>query len=216
VRELVVERNPGELRIAVREQGYTVEIRLDRGGRDRVGEVHLARVLRVEPGIGAFVEIGAAAPAFLPVAAAPPVEGATLAVQVAKEAVAGKGPEVSRAIVLDGGVLALTADRPGVAVSRRLPESLRRRLRTRLLAALGDSETRIGALVRSEAREDDDLESVWSDLLAAWRRIEAQLGARPPLRLWTPPDPAVLLLRRLRPERVVAGDGGGASPRRCG
>ncbi len=198
--ELVVERNPGETRMAVREDGRTVEVHIDRPGRaSRLGAIHLARVTRIEPGIGSFLDIGGPQPAFLPVVL---VEGAAVPVQIAKGAVADKGPEVTRALVLDGGAIALTAQ-PGVAISRQLPETMRKRLRERL-KDLADGGP--GLLVRSTAREGDDLESIWRGLLEQWRAIEARLGETPPRLLWAPPDAVTVLVRQLRPDRLIAGD----------
>ena len=198
--DLVVERNPGETRVAVREEGRMVEVHLDRlGGKSGLGAIHLARALKVEPGVGTFLDIGGPKPAFLPV---PAVEGSSIPVQVAKDAVGDKGPEVTRGLVLDGGAIALTVQ-PGVAVSRQLPESVRKRLRERLKGlAYGGP----GLIVRSAARESDDLEGIWRDLLDQWRAIEARFGEAPPRRLWSPPDAVTLLVRRFRPERMIAGD----------
>ncbi len=203
--ELVVERNPGEIRVAIREDGRTVEVRLDRlGAASRLGAIHLARAVRIEPGIGAFLDIGERQPAFLPDSGPPVIEGSTLLVQTVKETVAGKGPEVTRALVLDGGALALTPFQPGIAVSRRLPDAMRKRLRARLKTVVGESGP--GVLVRTSARDGDDLEATWRDLLGQWRKIETRVGETPSLRLWTPPDPLLLLVRQLRPDRLIAGD----------
>jgi ribonuclease G len=205
VTELVVERNPGETRIAIREGGRTVELRFDRlGSASRIGTIFLARAVRIEPGIGAFLDIGERVPAFLPEGKERIVEGAATAVQIVADAVADKGPEATRLLVLDGGALALTAAQPGLSISRQLPESRRRRLRSRLTPLLG--ETVPGMLVRSSVRESDDLEAIWQALLDEWRKIESRLKGTPPLRLWTLPDPVTLLLRQLRPEKVIVGD----------
>ncbi len=210
--ELVIERNPGETRIAIREDGRTVEVRLERLGKAaRLGAIHLARVVRIEPGVGAFLDIGGDVPAFLPTSAEPLVEGSAVAVQLVKVAVAGKGPEVARALVLDGGVLALTS-RPGLAISRQLPEAARKRLRERLKIL---AETGPGMLVRTAAREGDDLEAIWRDLAEQWRKIEPQLVGTPPRLLWTPPDTPTLLARQLRPGRLVAGDAATAAKLRA-
>lgn len=205
--ELVVERNPGETRIAVREDGRTVEVRLDRSNAaSRVGAIHLARATRVEPGLGAFLDIGGRLPAYLPEGRETVVEGASLLVQVSKDELAGKGPEVSRAVVLDGGALALTPAQPGVAVSRKLTESVRRRLRAKVQEFTGAADPSPGVLVRSAAPAAADLAGIWRELHEEWRGIEARRGATPPVMLRLPPDPVVLMLRRARPSRMIAGD----------
>ncbi|MSP48115.1 MAG: hypothetical protein EXQ95_02190 [Alphaproteobacteria bacterium] len=205
--ELIVERNPGETRIAIREGGRTIEVRLDRlGAASRIGTIHSARVLRVEAGIGAFLDIGGRMPAFLPDIGDKVVEGSAFAVQVAKDAVATKGPEVTRVLVLDSGPLALTPTQPGVAVSRKLPDAARRRFRARLKAILGGEVSPPGVLVRSRARETDDLEAICGELRQTWREVETRLDVAPPALLWSPPDPVLFLIRRSRPTRIVAGD----------
>ncbi len=213
--ELVVERNPGEMRMAIREDGRTVEVHLDRlNAASHIGAIHLGRALKIEPGVGAFIDIGERIPAFLPEAGHRIVEGSTLTIQVVSDAVAGKGEEVTRILVLDGGALALTPGQPGIAVSRRVPESARKRLRTRLKAKLGELLDP-GVLVRSSVRESDDLEAIWTDLRETWRKIEARLGEKPPQRLWTPPAPMLAMVRRLQPDRVVAGDAATAATLRA-
>lgn len=202
--ELVVERSPGETRIAIREGGRTVELRFDRlNASSRVGAIFLARAIKIEPGIGAFLDIGDRVAAFLPEGKERIVEGTTVAVQIVADAIAGKGSEVTRLLVLDGGALALTAQ-PGLSVSRQLPESQRKRLRARLKPLLSDAAP--GMLIRTSARESDELEAIWKTLLDEWRKIESAARREPPLRLWVPPDPLTLLLRQRRAERIVVGD----------
>jgi len=205
VTELVVERNPGETRLAIREDGRTVELRFDRlGSTSRIGSIFLARAIRIEPGIGAFLDIGDRAPAFLPEAKERLVEGAAVAVQIVADAVADKGPEVTQSLTLDGGALALTTAQPGVSVSRQLPESQRKRLRVRLKPLVGDEAP--GMLVRTSARESDELEAIWRQLLDERRKIESRLKGKPPLHLWSPPDQLTLLLHQLRPAQLIVGD----------
>lgn len=205
--ELVVERNPGELRIAVREDGRTLDVQLDRGSAaSRVGAVHLARAARVEPGLGAFLDIGGRVPAFLPEGREKVVEGSALLVQVTKDELAGKGPEVSRGVVLDGGALALTSVQPGIAVSRKLSESVRKRLRAEVQAIVGGADPSPGVLVRAAAGGAEDLAGIWRDLQEEWRRIEERLVGAPPVLLQAAPDPVVLRLRQARPARMIAGD----------
>ena len=205
--ELVVERNPGETRIAVREDGRTLEVHFDRAGAgSRVGAVHVARATRVEPGLGAFLDIGGRVPAFLPEGREKVVEGSPLLVQVCKDEVAGKGPEVTRAVLLDGGALALTPTQPGIAISRKLTESVRKRLRAEVREMTGSADPSPGVLVRSTARGATDLAGIWQALQDEWRQIEARLGATPPALLRPPPDPVALMLGRFRPSRIIAGD----------
>jgi len=211
-RELIVERNPGELRIALREEDRTLDVILERGGAGTlVGAIWSARVLRVEPGMGAFLDLGLERPAFLPLAGAPPVEGETLRVQVTKDAQPGKGPEVTRNLLLDDGLLALTPGQPGIAVSRALTGGQRATLKAAVQSVVGASPLP-GVLVRSAAwAQPDRLAASWTALNEEWRRIEARAAGRPPLRLAAAPDPVLRQVALFRPDIAVAGDPGTAA-----
>lgn len=211
-RELIVERNPGELRIALREEDRTLDVILERGGAGTlIGAIWSARVLRVEPGIGAFLDLGLERPAFLPLAGAPPVEGETLRVQVTKDALSGKGAEVTRSLVLDDGLLAMTPTQPGIAVSRALTGGQRATLKAAVQSVVGASPMP-GVLVRSAAwAQPDRLAASWSALKEEWRRIEERGSARPPVRLSAAPDPVLRQVSLFRPETAVAGDPGTAA-----
>ena len=73
-KELLVNATPPETRVALREDGRTVEVFHERRGRESlVGNVYLGRVHRVLPGMqAAFVAIGFDRDAFLYVEDAPP------------------------------------------------------------------------------------------------------------------------------------------------
>lgn len=212
-RELVVERNPGELRIALREGERTLEVILERGGAgSMVGAIWWARVQRVEPGIGAFLDLGLERPALLPLSGTPPVEGETLRVQVTKDAQPGKGPEVTRSILLDDGLLALTPTQPGIAISRALTGSQRATLKAAVRSVVGSASPMPGVLVRSAAwAQPDRLAASWTALSLEWRRIGQRASARPPLRLSAAPDPVLRQVSLFRPESAVAGDAGTAA-----
>ena len=66
-RDLLVNATPPETRVALREDGRTVEVFHERRGREGlVGNVYLGRVHRVLPGMqAAFVSIGLDRDAFL-------------------------------------------------------------------------------------------------------------------------------------------------------
>jgi len=212
-RELIVERNPGELRMALRENDRTVEVILERGGAgSMVGAVWTARVLRVEPGIGAFLDFGRERPAFLPLTGTPPVEGEALRVQVSKDAQPGKGPEVTRSIVFDDGLLALTPTQAGIAISRALTGGQRATLKAAVQSVVGDASPMPGVLVRSAAwAQADRLAASWAALKEEWRRVEERAAAPPPLRLSAPPDPVLRQVALFRPDTAIAGDPGTAA-----
>lgn len=211
--ELVVERNPGETRIAVREDGRTTDLMLERRtALSLVGAIFSARVVRIEPDVGAFLDIGRERAAFLPHGKGFPTEGQAVLVQVTKDQHGEKGPEVTRAVVIDGGPLALTPSEPGIAVSRNLPNSVRNTIKSMLERITGSRKPSPGVLVRSSVwGRADKLEEPWTALIAEWHRIEERRKGRPPLLLRPPPDPILHHIRRFQPERAVVGDAGTAA-----
>ena len=81
-RRLIVERRPGEARAILLEDGFPVELRVERDtDGSLVGAIFWGRIVRVVPSLpGSFVELGLDRPAFLPGDKLPggvaPVEGA--------------------------------------------------------------------------------------------------------------------------------------------
>ena len=66
-RELLIAAGPGEWRAALLEDGVPVELYVERGDRSEAGSIHLGRVRRLLPALGAaLVDIGDDRPAFLP------------------------------------------------------------------------------------------------------------------------------------------------------
>src|ERR1700760_2801992 len=66
-RELLISAGPGEWRAALLEEGVPVELYVERGDRSEAGSIHLGRVARLLPALGATLfDIGGDRPAFLP------------------------------------------------------------------------------------------------------------------------------------------------------
>jgi ribonuclease G len=100
-RELLISAGPGEWRAALIEDGVPVELFVERGDRSEAGSIHLGRVRRLVPALGAaLVDIGGERPAFLPrnetVPRGRPLhEGERLIVQIRREAQGGKAARVT-------------------------------------------------------------------------------------------------------------------------
>ena len=103
-RELVIAAGPGEWRAAFVEDGEPVELQVERGDGVEAGSIHLGRVVRLLPALGAAqVDIGGARPAFLPQSQIFPrgrrlAEGERVVVQIRREAQGGKAPQLTTAI----------------------------------------------------------------------------------------------------------------------
>jgi Ribonuclease G/E len=101
VRDLLIAAGPGEWRAALIEGGVPVELYVERGDRREAGSVHLGRVVRLVPALGAaLVDIGGDRPAFLPQREIVPrgkrlYEGERLVVQIRREAQGGKAPTLT-------------------------------------------------------------------------------------------------------------------------
>jgi Rne/Rng family ribonuclease len=130
-RELLIAASPGERRAALVEDGRPVALwALRAWGRSRVGEIHLARVVRVLRALpGAFVALDSGAEALLseedardlapPERAAEGIgawlnEGVSILVQVHRDAAAGKSPGVRGRLALAGDHLELLPTTVGI------------------------------------------------------------------------------------------------------
>jgi Ribonuclease G/E len=103
-RELVIAAGPGEWRAALVENAAPVELRVERRDGGEAGSIHLGRVVRLLPALGAVhIDIGGARPAFLPQSQIFPrgrrlTEGERVVVQIRREAQGGKAPQLTTAI----------------------------------------------------------------------------------------------------------------------
>jgi ribonuclease G len=119
-RELLISAAPGEWRAALLEAGVPVELYVERGDRSEVGSIHLGRVRRLLPSLGAaLVDIGSERPAFLPQSAVVPRgkrlhEGERVVVQIRREAQGGKAARATMATALRGQYVDLIVGRPGL------------------------------------------------------------------------------------------------------
>jgi Ribonuclease G/E len=124
---LLIAWSPGEVRGVLLADGSAVELRVERDSHESLVGVRFAgRVDRVVPTLGAaFVDIGLAAPAFLPMrrgGRSDLVEGAAILVVVNKDERATKPPEVKRlggdALSRGEGAVPRRLDPPQVPVVR--------------------------------------------------------------------------------------------------
>jgi len=205
--ELLIAAGPGEWRAALLEDGIPLELFVERGDRSEAGSIHLGRVRRLLPALGAaLVDIGGDRAAFLPLSEVLPRgrrldEGERVVVQIRREAQGGKAARVTTGVALRGRLVELRLGRPGIFGSRTL--SLGEQ--ARLLAALTHSPLRAGSTLsrnagegaeRSEAGEGTagvrlldpaPISAVVieiADLLLRWREIgDRAVQLAPPARL---------------------------------
>ena len=191
-RELLVEGDPHQTRLAVLEAGRLVEFFVERH-RDRglAGNIYKGRVRRVLPGMrAAFVDLGLERDGYLYLeemegdeAEAPgaiPRRGEEVVVQIAREGLADKGPRITTEITLPGRYLVLTPLAGRLGISRRIEDpDERTRLKTMALELWGDGLEETGCIVRTaaEGAPAEDLAREYEVLVDAWREIEGRAAA---------------------------------------
>ncbi len=205
--EMLINAGPGEVRAALLEDGRLVDLVIERAGTGGgLGEIYLARAVRVLPGLNAaFLDIGGGRDAYLSRADAEyadalragparhdagdghrPIselvaEGEALIVQIAREAVGDKAPQATTKITLPGHRLVYTPTQHGKAVSRRIVEEAERDRLAGILAGFDG-----GFIVRTAGAgaEAGELEEEADRLRDAWGEIRAAAdGASAPAAL---------------------------------
>jgi ribonuclease G len=213
--ELLIAAGPGEWRAALLEDGIPVELIIERGDRSEAGSIHLGRVHRLLPALGAIlVDIGSDRPAFLPQNEVFPRgrrldEGERVIVQIRREAQRDKAASVTTLLALRGKLIELRLGGRGMIGGETLsPEC------ARLLAAI-DKETEehssrssIGIKVLESAPVETLVVAV-TELLSRWSNICKRASEfQPPMRLYPPATFAAALCSALRtsPVRIFTDD----------
>lgn len=198
-REILVQVEEDEAKVAVLEEGQLVEIYVERGPNERlVGNIYKGVVKNVLPGMqAAFVDIGLEKNAFLYVEDAlsnvlwqgehfakldknavelPHIgdilkEGQEIVVQITKEPVGSKGARVTTKITLPGRYLVLMPSVDYIGVSRRIEdEAERERLKT---ISEKIRPEKMGLIVRTVAEGvcEEVLNQDLQNLLKMWERL---------------------------------------------
>jgi len=212
VREMLISHDSSETRVGVLEDGKLVEFYLERAKRSVVGNVYLASVRDVLPGMqAAFVDIGLEKNAFLYVDEVVSTDGAIdvprreisqllkpgqqVMVQVLKDPMGTKGARVTTEVTLPGRFLVLMPFSDFVGISRKLPETERERLHALITAAAPPG---IGMIVRTAAAgaSDRDLLADLDFLQRLWKRVTHQASeALAPEVIYTEMDLALRFVR---------------------
>lgn len=198
LREIVVDINDHQTRVAMIEDGEIAEIYIERRGRERlVGNIYKGRVANVLPGMqAAFVDVGLGKNAFLyagdilvdksdfefpnqdykpdiqPAIGDIVKQGQEIILQVLKEPVGTKGARVTTHITLPGRTLVLMPTVNYIGVSRRIEdEDERARLRSILERIKPDN---MGVIVRTaaEGKTEAEFESDINFLVRLWDRVQ--------------------------------------------
>ncbi len=212
LREMLISHDTNETRVALLEDRELVELYIERPKRSVVGNVYLAKVKDVLPGMqAAFVDIGLEKNAFLHVDEVVSPEGVEglprrdiqsllksgqqVMVQVLKDPMGTKGARVTTEITLPGRFLVLMPFSEFVGVSRKVDDAERDRLHAAIAPHVPEG---MGAIVRTVASgvSERDLVSDLEFLLRLWRRVSRQSDeALAPEVVYTEMDLALRLVR---------------------
>ncbi|MCU7730553.1 Rne/Rng family ribonuclease [Actinoplanes sp. KI2] len=227
-RVMVVRQKPDRIQIAVLEDGILVEHYVSRiSSGTMVGNVYLGKVQNVLPSMeAAFVDVGRGRNAVLYAGEvnwdatglegrARSIEqalksGDSVLVQVTKDPIGHKGARLSSHIALSGRHLVYVPNGNASGISRKLPDTERKRLRDVLKKLVPDGA---GVIVRTaaEGASEDELARDVKRLQAQWEEIQRKSAeGHAPVALSEEPDLVIRVVRDLFNEDfrelVVQGD----------
>lgn len=214
-RTMVIRQNDELAQIAVLEDGVLVEHYVDRASATSlIGNVYLGRVQNVLPSMeAAFVDIGRGRNAVLYAGEVDwdsfgaegqqrKVEnvlksGQTILVQVTKDPVGAKGARLTNNISLPGRYIVYSPGGHLSGISRKLPDTERKRLKTILSDLVGEDSSVIVRTAAEGASEEELVRDV-NRLKAQWEAIEKKVkGGVAPAQLYAEPDATVRIVRDL-------------------
>jgi ribonuclease G len=178
--EVLIEVEPWETRVAVREAGVLAEFILERpGDSPRVGSMYTGRVVSLLSSVGAaLVDIGEGEAAFLPLRdpetgeASLAVRGQRVVVQVTKRPLGGKRAQVSLRPSLAGRYIVLMPRTGSLKVSRRIASDTERARLESLLARVKPGDYGLVARTASVGRTAECMDVDLKMVLAEWEAIE--------------------------------------------
>jgi len=230
VRKMIIRQRENLSQIAVLEDDILVEHYVDReSASSLIGNVYLGRVQNVLPSMeAAFVDIGRGRNGVIYAGEVDwdyfgaegqnrKVEkvlksGQTILVQVTKDPVGAKGARLTNHVSIPGRYIVYAPGGQLSGISRKLPESERRRLKDILSGLVGDSASVIVRTAAEGASEKELVRDV-NRLKAQWEDIERKVAAgNAPQLLYSEPDLTVRIVRDLFTEDfselIISGNGG--------
>ena len=212
--ELLINVTSAEIRAALMNDGALIDLIVERRERGSVvGNIYLGRVDRVINAMeAAFVNVGLQRSGFLRLDGGrrrdgaddvPIHEGEIIMVQVVKDAIGGKGVQLSRRLTLPGRFLVYVPLQDRVMVSRQIEEETERNRLINLMSELVEGGE--GFIVRTAAvgASAEELESDRNRLRDTWTGIvESQEGSKVPFCLHADLDPLLRVLRDYALENI--------------
>jgi len=210
---LIVDRSPGETRIAGLSGGRLTDLWLERDGTPprRAGEIVLARVIAIRPELNAaFLDIGQGE-AFLNLGKRKaPAEGALIAVTVTADAAGRKQAQASRQVALGGRFMSLRPTETGLSISSSIKAKGKRDALKDLLEP--GRPQNVGLLVHDTAADAEKMQllSDLAALLKEWKTVEEAISAGDGPVTIRPAPPLEETAQRLFPDAVLEESSNGA------
>ncbi|WP_316667386.1 Rne/Rng family ribonuclease [uncultured Propionibacterium sp.] len=229
-RKMIIRQREEYTQLAVLEDDVLVEHYVDRkASTSLIGNIYLGKVQNVLPSMeAAFIDIGRGRNAVLyagevnwdaapdknaPHAIETALEpGQTVLVQVSKDPIGAKGARLTAHISLPGRYVVYSPDGHLSGISRKLPDTERRRLKE-IINEVVDESSSVIVRTAAEGVSADDLRHDVDRLKAQWGVIERKVATgNAPQQLYAEPDLTLRIVRDLFTEDfselVIAGDGG--------
>jgi ribonuclease G len=190
---LLISQSPGETRVALIEDGRTVEIEIEhRHERSGVGSLYLGRVVRVMPGMqAAFVDIGQPRAGFLYVGdiSGEGSEGETrveqvvrqgqsILVQVQKAPISTKGARLTCQLSLAGRHLVMMPSSEHVGISRRIESEPERDRLKEIVERRRSAPVGYIARTAAEGSSETELSKDMGFLDRLWADVRARLEGK--------------------------------------
>jgi len=185
--EVLIEIEPWEERVAIREAGVLSEFALERpADLPRVGSVYRGRVVSLLPSVGAaLVDIGEGDSAFLPLRDSddgevqPAHRGDAVLVQVTKRPLGGKRAQVTRQISLAGRYVVLMPRVPALKISRRIEDESERARLEAVLSRIRPPDCGLVARTAALGRGAEAIELDLKALVAEWEGLTKRAADAP-------------------------------------
>lgn len=219
MKTMLLSKRAGETRLAVLADGRLVDLAVEKAASPHLlHRVYKGRVVNVVPALdAAFVDIGTGVNAYLPLLGGAVRDmkgrkitvGASVLVQVGKEARGNKGPMLTSKISLAGRYVVLLGNADYIGVSKKITDDAERE-RLRAVAATVQAETAgeetCGYILRTAASEaaEAELRRDLAFLRRTWQSIRRRAErSRGPLCLYREADLVLRAVRDYRDDEVA-------------
>ena len=182
-KHILIDKSPGETRVAVLKEGRLSDVFVERQHRPSLkGSLILGKVQAVKKELNAtFLDLGGVTGYLEGIPKPSPVEGGALLVEVLSEPIDKKGARVTANFALLGKLADINPDQTGYSISRDIKAKGRRASIRNLLSNFIPKD--IGVFIKSNANKCElaELEEELRTLLVDWERIKLDIrsGGQP-------------------------------------